>query len=159
SEDANMSKLQFKKAAREATEPIAKEIAAKLPGTNDPLPAVKLMPEQDRYPLGLEYLQDQAFGLKIGPAAFAFYHVGEKRYRLVVLARDNAEAAKQAFAAIKGKAKGQPVNGLGEEAASGELPGADAAKKLEGVFARTGAIVMGIIDDEFGENVAGKKLS
>jgi hypothetical protein len=157
SEDANMSKLAFKKAAREACEPIAKELAAKLPGTNDPLPAVKLLPEADRYPLGLDYAMKDAFGVKnVGPLAIGYYHSGDTRYRLVAIVKDSADQAKSALGAIKSSANGEGLAGVGDEGTTAKLTGGDGKTALQAFFARVGTNVLGIVDDELGGE---KKLS
>lgn len=149
------SKAAYKKAARDATEPMAADIAGKLPGTNDALPDVKLLPEADRYSLGVEYTLDEPFGAKgAGDAATGYYHTGDKRYRVVAMSRTDSEKARSALGLLKAKG-GQAVSGLGDEAATVEFTTPD-KKKLEGVFARSGTNVFGIVDDEYAID---KKLS
>jgi len=127
---------------------VAKEIGQRLPGSADKPAAARALPEANMVPNGIQYFPKNPPGLtNAGPAAIGYYRDGEKRYRLVAIARDDADQAKDTMKAIKGRPGTLPLAQVGDEGAQIVLQAPD-RPKAEYLFARRGALVGGITDEE-----------
>jgi hypothetical protein len=148
-EDTKMTPEAMARANEQSTAPIAKQIGSRLPGPqNLPLSAATL-PPASHLPLGIAYYPKDALGLTaIGPVAVGYYKDGEKRWRDVAIARNDVDAAKEAFRAFRLKAGSQPVKGLGEEAVEVVVQEAADRAKAEYVVARKGALILAVGDEE-----------
>jgi hypothetical protein len=135
---------------------LAKEIGAKLPGAPDKpasaqaLPAAGLVSAQ-----AMEFLAKEPLGLKgIGPAAIGYYKDGGKRYRLVAFAAADADQAKDAMKSLAKRPEALPVSGVADEASAIVIKQGET--KIDYLFARKGALVGGVGDDDY---AAGQGLS
>jgi hypothetical protein len=74
---------------------LATALGEKLPGSSELPASVKLLPTDDRLPMGIRYEMSEALGKAASPGAIGYYQQGDKRWRVVVFAaRDEAHAAK-----------------------------------------------------------------
>ena len=148
-EDPNMTKEQMATAGRAACSGIGKAIADKLPGTNDKLPAVKALPDANLVSLGVSYVTKDALGVAgLGAAAVGYYKDGDKRYRMLVLLRDDVDQAKDAMKLIKGKPGAFPIKDVGDDAVAMVVQEAKDRPKAEYVFSRKGNAILVVGDEE-----------
>jgi hypothetical protein len=148
-EDTKMTPAQMAQANEKATGSIAHDIGSKLPGALDPLPSTALLPTASRISLGVAYHPKDALTLTgIGPAAVGYYKDGDKRWRVVGIARADADAAKEAFRAFKLKAGAVPLKNVGDEAVQVLVQEAPDRAKAEYVVARKGTAVAAVGDEE-----------
>ncbi len=123
----------------------AKEIGARLPGGTEKPAAAERLPKPNLVPNGVQFFPKDAPNLGPWPAAVGFYKDGGRRYRMVSVVREDAAAAKDTMKALRARPGWLPVAGLGEEAIATTMPG---PTKSEYVFARQGAEVRGVGDEE-----------
>jgi hypothetical protein len=148
-EDPKMTPEAMAAANARSTGAIAKELGSRLPGPPNPPPGAASLPQASRVPLGVAYYPKDALGVTaIGPVAIGYYKDGERRWRLVAMVRGDVDAAKEVFRAFKLKAGSSPVKGVGEEALLVPIQEGRDRAKAEYVFARKGAFVAGIGDEE-----------
>jgi len=121
--------------------PLAKELAAKMPGATDLPAAVKLLPEAARLPLGLSYEPTDALVPGAGAGAFGYYQEGDKRWRVLAMAERDEAQAKDVLKTIA--AGGVEEKGIGD-AAVRVLAG---ARKTEWIVGRKGARIVGVGDE------------
>jgi hypothetical protein len=148
-EDTKMTPEAMAKANEQSTAPIAKAMGSRLPGPLNPPLSASILPAASRLPLGIAYYPKDALGLTaIGPVAVGYYKDGEKRWREVAVARNDADGAKEVFRAFKLKAGAQGIKNVGDEAVQVPVQeGADRAK-AEYVVARKGVLVLAVGDEE-----------
>ncbi|MBN2193909.1 MAG: hypothetical protein JW751_13925 [Polyangiaceae bacterium] len=128
---------------------IATAIGERLPGELAPPRAVALLPAEKRLPNGATYIYDDLLGVRgVGGGAMGYYEDGARRYRLVVVARTDAEAAAdvlETFAKLPGAEKDKylpfPARGF-------VLKAGDAAPKVRWWVAQVGAQIVGVGDEE-----------
>jgi hypothetical protein len=148
-EDTKMTAAAMARANEIVTAAIAKDIGARLPGPAELPPAAAALPAPSRIPLGIAYYPKDSPALgALGPLAVGYYADGEKRWRDVALARPDAESAKDAFRALKGKPGSQPIKNLGDEAVMVQLQEAPDRAKAEYIVARRGSMVAAVADEE-----------
>ena len=142
---------QMKKSSDVILTALATDIAGRLPAEPGVPASAKALPDAERVPNGVAYFQSDVLGVKGGGAgAVGYYRApGGKRYRVVSAVRDNADQAKDFIHALRGKPGALPIANLGDEAAQVVLQAAPDRAKIEWVVERTGAIVLGIGDEEF----------
>jgi hypothetical protein len=135
---------------------VGTEIGAKLPGLTALPPAAHALPEANRLPNGIVYQPKDVLGWTgVGPAALGFYKDGDRRWRTLVVFKDDADQAKDAFKTIKSKPGTLPIAGLGDEAAhvvvggGGKGEGQGGSPKVEFLVARKGNAIWGIGDEEY----------
>lgn len=146
-EDANMTRDQIASASVAAMTPIAQAIASKLPGSTDPLPQVKALPAANEVPLGAALRDKDPMGWKgAPPAAVGYYKDGDKRWRQLVMLADSPAKASAAMQAIKAGGGAAAVPGVGDEATTVTVNGA------EWVVARKGTTLEGIGDEPMAAN-------
>ncbi|MEZ4302227.1 MAG: DUF6599 family protein [Polyangiaceae bacterium] len=88
-------------ASERLVHPFAKQIAQKLTGDTAPPPAAALLPTEGQIPLGVRYHTKDMFDLPgAGPGAIGYYRDGERRYRMVILVRRDADQAKDLLGTI-----------------------------------------------------------
>src|SRR6202011_1468171 len=85
----------------------------------------------------------------VGPAALGFYKEGDRRWRTLVISKDDAEQAKDAFKTIKSKPGTLPIAAIGDEAAHVVVGGQAGGPKVEFLVARKGNAIWGIGDEEY----------
>ena len=127
--------------------PLVREMGDKLPGETALPPAAAALPKEGLIPLGIRYITKDLLGKTgSGAGAFGYYRDGDKRYRVAVIARGDADQAKDVLstlAKVRGAAK---EKGIADGAVrfmhkEGEAPPA------EWVFARSGKLVLGVGDE------------
>lgn len=144
--------------------PLAKALGSGLPGNDDPLPAVKLLPSQERIPMGISYASTDVLGISgTGPGAVGFYQAGPKRYRIFALVRDDDAGAKDVMKTLKKIEGAKGIKTLLFDALHFEQRSGEEGPKLSWVVGRKGNAVFGVGDEEFvatgGEDSAGKLLA
>jgi hypothetical protein len=127
--------------------PLVREMGNKLPGETALPAAATALPKEGLIPLGIRYItKDLLAETGSGAGAFGYYRAGTKRYRIAVIARGDADQAKDVLstlAKVRGAAK---EKGIADGAVrfmhkEGEAPPA------EWVFARSGKLVLGVGDE------------
>ncbi|MEO5726432.1 MAG: DUF6599 family protein, partial [Byssovorax sp.] len=127
--------------------PLVREMGDKLPGETALPPAATALPKENLIPLGIRYITKDLLGdTGSGAGAFGYYRAGDKRYRVAVIARGDADQAKDVLSTL-GKVRGAAKEkGIADGAVrfmhkDGEAPPA------EWVFARSGKLVLGVGDE------------
>jgi hypothetical protein len=140
---------QLKKSSDAILPTLAAAIADKLPQAPGIPAGAALLPEAERIPQGVLYFPKAAMGMpSAGSGALGFYkNDAGKRYRVLVLARAEAEQGKDALRGVRTPGV-LPLAGVGDEGFHGLLQPASGRPKTEWVFARKGAVVVGVGDDE-----------
>ena len=133
---------------------VAKDIGSRLPGGPGMPKAAESLPTDNRLPNGIQFYPKNAPNLGSTAAAVGFYRKGPKRYRMVSALRDDASAAKETMKAIRTLPGWLPIPGVADEACAATTP-----SKSEYVFARQGARVLGIGDEDFAAASKGEPLS
>ncbi len=130
--------------------PLAKDIAAKLPGGPDVPPAVGKLPTEGRLPLGVAYAAAAALGVEgTGPGAVGFYREGDKRYRVLVVNKADPDQAKDVLKLFAKKRGAAEEKNLGDAAVRLMLQDGEDAPKAEWFVARKGPLVVGVGDEPF----------
>lgn len=129
---------------------VAKGILGQLPGAATPPAAVALLPAEHLLPMGVSFSMGKSLGVEgTGNGAHGFYKDGDRRYRVMVLLKDDPEQAKdtlKSFSKIKGS---QEEKNLGEAAVRVMLQEQTDDPKSEWIVARKGKLVVGVGDDNF----------
>lgn len=129
---------------------LAQAIDPKLPSSPDKPAAVELLPANGLVANGVQYFPKDVLGVeKLGPGAVGYYKEGEKRYRFVTLAREDADGAKDAMKVIRKLSGASAVQQLGDEAAHVVVQDGPDRPKVEYVAARKGSSVFAVGDEEF----------
>jgi hypothetical protein len=127
---------------------LVRKLGEQLPGDIAPPPAVASLPEQDRLPLGVKFVADEALGVHgTGPAALGYYRAAEQRWRLLdVVGRDvdHAKDVVRSFRALPGASEEKTLGDGGARAVVQDPAG---APQSEWLVARIGNVVAGIGDD------------
>jgi hypothetical protein len=128
---------------------IGKEIGSKLPGSLDKPASAKALPEAHLVSAqAMEFVEKELLGLKgLGAGAMGFYKDGDKRFRYVAFASADAEQAKDGMKTLTKRPEALPVAGLGDEATLVVVKRGES--KQEVLFARKGALVLGVTDEEW----------
>ncbi len=125
------------------------EISSKLPDKPDIPASAKALPETERLPLGLLYYTKDTLGVAgLGAGAAGFYRTATSRWRAIAIVKEDAEQAKDAMKTLSKKPGALPVSNLGDEAVQVVLAQRPESPKVEYVFARKGATVFGVSDEE-----------
>jgi hypothetical protein len=128
---------------------LAEAIGGKLPGPPDKPASAQLLPEAGLLANGISYYPKELLGIsKLGAGAVGYYKEGNKRYRTVTLARDDADAAKDAMKLFRARPGASPIQQLGDEATSIVLQEGPDRPKSEYVVARKGNTVLAVADEE-----------
>lgn len=127
---------------------LVESFGAKLPGdTKLPVSAAKL-PQEHRLKLGLRFVNKEILGFKgTGGGAFGYYRDGEVRWRVLSVAKGDAQQAKDALGTFSKAAGAAAEKGIGDSAtrfmiAPTGLP------ETEWLVARKGSWVVGIGDED-----------
>jgi hypothetical protein len=129
---------------------VGKEIGAKLPGATTLPPTAAALPEANRIANGIMFQPKDILSWNgVGPGALGFYKDGDRRWRTLVIFKDDADQAKDAFKTIKSKPGTLPVAGLGDEAAHVVVSAREGGPKVELLVARKGNAIWGISDEEY----------
>ncbi len=140
---------ELAKSSATALSALAKEISNKLPDKPEIPASAKALPEGDRLPLGLLYYTKDALGVAgLGAGASGFYRTAPTRWRTIAITKADAEQAKDAMKTLSKKPGALPIANLGDEAVQVVFAQHPESPKVEYVFARKGATVFGVSDEE-----------
>lgn len=128
---------------------LARSLGERIPGELSPPSAVALLPSEQRLPHGATYVFDELLGISgIGGGAIGYYAEGEKRYRVLVIAAPDVEAAEdllETFGKLPGAERDKqlpfPARGFTRRSREG-------AAKTRWWVAQVGARIVGIGDEE-----------
>jgi hypothetical protein len=136
--------------------PLAKDIVAKLPGAPELPPAAAKLPHPSRLPLGVSYAAQNVLGVEgTGPGALGYYREGERRYRVLVISKADADQAKDVLKSFSKKKGAAEEKSLGESALRLMLQEGEDAPKAEWLVARQGPLVVGVGDEPFAAKPGG----
>jgi hypothetical protein len=140
---------QMKVSSDRLLTPVGAEIGAKMAGSVDLPRAAGRLPQQKMVPLGIAYTQRDVLGVDgAGPGATGFYRDGDKRYRVLSIARDDVDQAKdvmKTFARIRGATEEKGIGDGGWHVMLADNEGV----KLEWVIARSGKELFGVGDEQY----------
>jgi hypothetical protein len=140
---------QLKKSADAVIPAIAKQIGDKLPGDKLPPKAVQALPTASLIPMGISYTTSDALGIKgVGAGAIGFYKDGDKRWRVMSLARPDEDGAKDVVKTLKKQSGAKGLKGVTFDGATFEQREDDSSPKIAWVIGRKGDAVFGIGDEE-----------
>lgn len=129
---------------------VAAPLGDKLPGDKAKPPSAEMLPTANLVPNGIVFQPKDIYGWTgIGPVAIGYYKEADARWRVLSIVKDDADQAKDAFKTIKSKPGSLPVAGQGDEAAHVVVSSGGSSPKVEGLVARKGRVVMGILDEEY----------
>lgn len=135
---------------------VGKELGGKLPGATTLPVAAQALPADSRIANGVVYQpKDVLSWTGVGPGAMGFYKDGDRRWRTVIIVKDDADQAKDAFKTIKSKPGTLPVPAMGDEAAHVVVAGQGGAAPIEMLVARKGERIYGVGDEEYAVRAAG----
>lgn len=101
---------QIKRDAQRVLPPFARALCEKLSSDGSKLPAALLgLPDAERVPLGERYVVQDVLGIAgAGPGAIGYYQRGSKRWRVLSIHHDDADAAKDAALTLRKSAGWMP---------------------------------------------------
>ena len=127
--------------------PLVREMGDKLPGETALPPAAAALPKENLIPLGIRYITKDLLGeTGSGAGAFGYYRAGDKRYRVAVIARGDADQAKDVLSTL-GKVRGAAKEKNIADGAVRFMHKEGEAPPAEWVFARSGKLVLGVGDE------------
>lgn len=133
-----------------ALPPLAKDILGKMPGGPEQPAAVAKLPSEHRLPLGISYAAQNVLGVEgTGPGALGYYRDGDKRYRVLVIAKADPDQAKDVLKSFSKKKGASEEKSLGDAALKLMLAEGEDGPKAEWVVARQGPLVVGVGDEPF----------
>lgn len=139
---------QLKATSAKVLPELAREVGDHLPGEVNPLPAVRLLPQEWLVPMGISYSHRDALGVAgLGAGASGYYKQGEQRYRIVGLSRSDEDSAKDLLGTLKKLPGSKVQKDLGFDAVAFSTREADGAPQAEWLAGRTGSKVI-IVGDE-----------
>jgi hypothetical protein len=127
--------------------PLVREMGDKLPGETALPPAAAALPKENLIPLGIRYItKDLLAETGSGAGAFGYYRAGDKRYRVAVIARGDADQAKDVLSTL-GKVRGAAKEKNIADGAVRFMHKDGEAPPAEWVFARSGKLILGVGDE------------
>ncbi|HVY27708.1 MAG TPA: DUF6599 family protein [Polyangiaceae bacterium] len=139
---------QIKASSAKVLPELARQIGDHLPGEVNPLPAVRLLPQERLVPMGVSYAHRDALGVAgLGSGAVGFYQDGAQRYRVVGLARADEDSAKDVIGTLKKLPGAKVQKDLGFDAVSFTTRDSEGAQQAEWLAGRSGSNVI-IVGDE-----------
>ena len=140
---------QMKASSERLLVPIGGEIGKRLPGAPSLPVAASKLPTDKMVPMGILHSPKDVLGVDgAGAGATGFYKDGDKRYRILSIARDDVDQAKdvlKTFSRVRGATE---EKGMGDGGYRVLLHDKDGSK-LEWVIARSGKSILGVGDEEF----------
>jgi len=126
---------------------LAKTVAGKLPAPATLPAAAARLPNDHRIPLGIRFEPKDAFGVQGGGAgAFGYYRQGAKRFRILSVAREDADQAKDVLTALAKREGAARIKDLGDGGVRLMVGEPDDAR-AEWVIARSGSQIFGVGDE------------
>ena len=96
--DSNASLKQMRQRGDALLPPLVKAIGDKLSGTTELPAAARRLPQADRLPLGIRlYRRDMLAVSGVGGGAVGYYRRGKQRYRVLSIAKEDVDQAKDAM--------------------------------------------------------------
>ena len=139
---------QIKASSAKVLPELARQIGDHLPGDVNPLPAVRLLPQEQLVPMGISYQHRDALGVAgLGAGAVGYYQNGSERYRVVGLARADEDSAKDVIGTLKKLPGARVQKDLGFDAVSFTTREAEGAPQAEWLAGRSGSNVI-VVGDE-----------
>jgi hypothetical protein len=135
---------------------VSKNIGDRLPGGPEKPAAAERLPKANLVPNGIQFFPKDAPNLGPAAAAVGFYRDGVKRFRMVAVVRNDAAEATQTLKPICARPGSLPLTALGDETCAATMPG---QTKSEYVFARRGAMVLGVGDEELSQAQGAKEAA
>jgi hypothetical protein len=144
--DETAAEAAIKSNSEKLLPPLVAAIGEKLPGDTAP-PGAAALPKDDLIPLGQRFVTKDLLGVEgVGSGLFGYYKSGEKRYRVAVLVRADADQAKDAIGTFMKLAGAAKEKHLGDGAVRFMRKEGDGAA-VEWVFAHKGAALVGVGDE------------
>jgi hypothetical protein len=145
--DESTAEAALKSASDNVLPALVKEMGAKLPGEASLLPAAALLPRKSLLPLGIRYVVKDVLGVDgAGAGAFGYYRQGEKRYRVLVVARSDVDQAKDVLTSLAKLPGAVREKGIGDGAVRLMHKEGETAP-TEWIFARADKVVYGVGDE------------
>lgn len=145
--DENANETKLDEAARQLLPPLVADVANKLPGSATLPPSAAALPKDALVPLGLRGVPKDALGVKgLGGAVVGYYGAGEKRWRVVAMARPDVDQAKDVIAALAKVPGASKEKSAGEGGLRAMLKDGESSE-VEWIFARAGNVVFGVGDE------------
>jgi hypothetical protein len=139
---------QIKATSAKVLPELARQIGEHLPGEQIPLPAVRLLPQEQLVPMGISYAHRNVLGVSgLGAGAMGYYRAGSDRYRVVGLARADEDSAKDVIGSLKKLPGAKVQKDLGFDAVAFTTREAEGAPQAEWLAGRSGNNVI-IVGDE-----------
>ena len=139
---------QIKATSAKILPELARQIGDHLPGDVNPLPAVRLLPQERLVPMGIAYTHRDALGVTgLGAGATGYYQDGDQRYRVVSLARADEDSAKDVLGTLKKLPGSKVQKDLGFDAVAFSTREAEGSPQAEWLAGRAGSNVI-IVGDE-----------
>jgi hypothetical protein len=139
---------QIKVTSAKVLPELTRLIGEHLPGDVNPLPAVRLLPQESMLPMGIAYAHRDALGVAgLGAGAIGYYQQGAERYRVVGLARADEDSAKDVIGTLKKLPGARGQKDLGFDAVLFTTREAEGAPQAEWLAGRSGGNVI-IVGDE-----------
>ena len=122
-------------------------VAGNIPGSGVLPAAARKLPSENRIPLGLAFQPKDAFDVFGGGAgAVGYYREGAKRYRVLSIARDDADQTADVLTALLKREGATRVKDLGDGAVRLMVGDVDDGR-AEWIVARSGSQVFGVGDE------------
>jgi hypothetical protein len=139
---------QIRQSSAKVLPELARLVGDHLPGDVNPLPAVRLLPQEFMVPMGISYAHRDALGVTgLGAGALGYYKDAEHRYRVVGLARGDEDAAKDVIGSLKKLPGSKVQKDLGFDAVAFTTREGEGAPQAEWLAGRSGGNVI-IVGDE-----------
>jgi hypothetical protein len=139
---------QIKTTSGKVLPELARLLGDHLPGDVNPLPAVRLLPQERLVPMGVSYAHRDALGITgLGAGAMGYYQEGAQRYRVVGLARADEDSAKDVISTLKKLPGAKLQKDLGFDAVLFTTRDSEGAQQAEWLAGRSGNNVI-IVGDE-----------
>jgi hypothetical protein len=141
---------KLKASAEKVLPTIARGVIEKLPGNAFLPPSVARLPAENQLPLGVSYALTNALGVEgTGGGAIGYYREGDRRYRVLVLTKDDPEQAKDVLKSFARRKGSQEEKNVGEAGVRLMVQDTPESPKTEWVVARKGKLVLGVGDEAF----------
>jgi hypothetical protein len=145
--DESAGESAIRAAGDRALPPLVQAIGAKLPGETAPPSVVTALPKEARLPLGVRLVTGDALGVRgAGAGAYGYYREGDRRYRMLVLLRSDADQARDALSAFSKVPAATREKGIGDGLVRAMIREGDGVE-AEWLVASSGAKVVGIGDE------------
>ncbi|MEB2311519.1 MAG: hypothetical protein OZ921_12390 [Sorangiineae bacterium] len=140
---------QLKASSNRILPGLSSALGSKLSGDGVPPAGVAALPAANRVAMGISYDARDVLGVAgTGPGAVGYYKDGSRRWRVVSIVRADEDSAKDVMKTLKKLSGAQTLKGTTFDAVSFGLRSDDSSPRVEWVFGRLGARVVGIGDEE-----------